>query len=177
MGKRSDFERKPRDYYITPIEAVEPLVEHLPKIFDFAEPCAGDGTLVNHIENLIEGAVCTWASDIEPQNKRVLKNDYSQLTSCELEESEYIITNPPWDRKMLHPMIEHFAKQKPTWLLFDADWMHTKQSVDYVQYLHKIVSVGRIKWFGNMTGKDNCAWYLFDYNSTRNAPLFYGRKK
>jgi hypothetical protein len=162
MGKRSDFERKPRDYYITPIEAVEPLVEHLPKIFDFAEPCAGDGT---------------WASDIEPQNKRVLKNDYSQLTSCELEESEYIITNPPWDRKMLHPMIEHFAKQKPTWLLFDADWMHTKQSVDYVQYLHKIVSVGRIKWFGNMTGKDNCAWYLFDYNSTRNAPLFYGRKK
>ena len=47
--------------------------------------------------------------------------------------------------------------------------------LDYVQYLHKIVSVGRIKWFGNMTGKDNCAWYLFDYNATRNAPLFYGR--
>ena len=177
MGKRSDFERKPRDFYPTPMEAVEPLLLHLPKTFDFAEPCAGDGTLVNHIENLIEGAVCTWASDIEPQNKGVLKYDYSTLTSCELEESEFIITNPPWDRKMLHPMIEHFAKQKPTWLLFDADWMHTKQSVDYVQYLHKIVSVGRIKWFGNMTGKDNCAWYLFDYNSTRNAPLFYGRKK
>ena len=54
MGKRSDFERKPRDFYPTPIEAVEPLVEHLPKTFDFAEPCAGDGTLVNHIENLVE---------------------------------------------------------------------------------------------------------------------------
>jgi hypothetical protein len=91
MGKRSDFERKPRDYYQTPIEALEPLLEHLPKAFDFAEPCAGDGVLVNHIETLVDGAVCTWASDIEPQNKDVLKYDYSTLTSYELEESEYII--------------------------------------------------------------------------------------
>ena len=174
MGKRSDFERKPRDFYPTPIEAVIPLVKHLPETFDFAEPCAGDGTLVNHIENLIEGAACTWASDIEPQNKRVLKNDYSQLTSCELEESEYIITNPPWDRKMLHPMIEHFTKFKPTWLLFDADWMHTKQSHEYMPLCNKIVSVGRIKWFGNMTGKDNCAWYLFGKESS--STEFVGRK-
>ena len=52
MGKRSDFERKPRDFYPTPIEAVEPLVEHLPKTFDFAEPCAGNGVhgqvILNH---------------------------------------------------------------------------------------------------------------------------------
>jgi len=177
MGKRSDFERKPRDFYPTPIEAVIPLVEHLPETFDFAEPCAGDGTLANHIENLIEGAVCTWASDIEPQNKRVFKNDYSQLTSCELEESEYIITNPPWDRKMLHPMIEHFIKFKPTWLLFDADWFHTKQSIPYITMCRKIVSVGRIKWFGNMTGKDNCAWYLFERPSRDGwITEFYGRQ-
>jgi len=181
MGKRSNFERKPRDYYQTPFAAVIPLIEHLPKTFDFAEPCAGDGTLVNHIEDLIEGAVCTWASDIEPQNKGVLKNDYFQLTSCEFEESNYIITNPPWDRKVLHSMIEHFIKFKPTWLLFDADWIHTKQSVPYITMCRKIVSVGRIKWFGNMTGKDNCAWYLFE-SCNRNTPLdgwiteFYGRK-
>jgi hypothetical protein len=91
-------------------------------------------------------------------------------------ESNYIITNPPWDRKVLHPMINHFAPLKPTWLLFDADWMHTKQSQPYMPFLHKIVSVGRIKWFGNMTGKDNCAWYLFD---AQTPPVFgttfYGR--
>ena len=33
MGKRSDFERKPRDFYPTPMEAVEPLLEHLPQDF------------------------------------------------------------------------------------------------------------------------------------------------
>ena len=173
MGKRSNFERKPRDFYPTPIEALEPLLEHLPKAFDFAEPCAGDGALVNHIETLVDGAVCTWASDIEPQNKGVLKYDYSTLTSYELEESEYIITNPPWDRKILHPMIEHFSKFKPTWLLFDADWAHTKQSAPYIKNCAKIVSVGRIKWFGNMTGKDNCAWYLFYNNEVETT--FYGR--
>jgi hypothetical protein len=176
VGKRSDFERKPRDYYQTPIEAVEPLIEHLPRTFDFAEPCAGDGILVNHIETLIEGAVCIWASDIEPQNKNILKYDYSTLTSCELEKSEYIITNPPWDRKILHPMIDHFSKLRPTWLLFDADWPHTKQSKYYMQFLHKIVSVGRIRWFGNMTGKDNCAWYLFDAQTPPiMGTFFYGR--
>ena len=42
MGKRSDFERVPRDYYPTPIEAVEPLIDHLPYSFDYVEPCAGD---------------------------------------------------------------------------------------------------------------------------------------
>ena len=45
-----------------------------------------------------------------------------------LQMADMIITNPPWDTKILHPMIEHFRSQNTTWLLFDADWMHTKQS-------------------------------------------------
>ena len=99
--------------------------------------------------------------------------DYDELTEEELIEADYIITNPPWDRKILHPMIEFFSPKRPTWLLFDADWMHTKQSVPYMTMCSKIVSVGRIKWFGNMTGKDNCAWYLFDKEV--NNTIFYGR--
>jgi hypothetical protein len=121
------------------IEAVEPLLPHLPEGFTFAEPCAGDGVLIDHLETK---GTCMWASDIEPQAKGIHTSPYDKIGFDELVESDYVITNPPWDRKILHPMIEHFAKQKPTWLLFDADWMHTKQSVDYVQYLHKIVSVG-----------------------------------
>jgi len=170
MGKRSDFERKPRDFYPTPMEAVEPLLEHLPEDFLFAEPCAGNGVLIEHLETK---GVCMWASDIEPQLEGIHTCDYSDVGFDELIESDYVITNPPWDRKILHPMIEHLSKQKPTWLLFDADWMHTKQSVPYMNMCSKIVSVGRIKWFGNMTGKDNCAWYLFDRKV--NNTIFYGR--
>ena len=174
MGKRSDFERKPRDFYPTPMEAVKPLIPHLPRKFTFAEPCAGDGAMCRHLEHY--GGVCMWASDIDPQLEGIHKNDYSEIGYNELIESEYIITNPPWVRVILHPMIEHLSKQKPTWLLFDADWMHTKQSIPYLRYLHKIVSVGRIKWFGNTTGKDNCAWYLFDAQTPPiMGTFFYGR--
>ena len=152
MGKRSDFERKPRDFYPTPIEAVYPLLEHLEEDFLFAEPCAGDGTLIEHLETK---GVCMWASDIEPQAKGIHRSPYDKLGFNELIESNYIITNPPWDRSILHPIIDFFAPQMPTWLLFDADWIHTKQSKPYMEMCHKIGSVGRIKWCGNMTGKDN----------------------
>ena len=52
MGKRSDFERKPRDFYPTPIEAVYPLLDHLEGNVIFAEPCAGDRRLSDHLESL-----------------------------------------------------------------------------------------------------------------------------
>ena len=101
------------------------------------------------------------------------------MADASLRDADHIITNPPWDRKILHPMIEHFASMRPTWLLFDADWMHTKQSTPYMDYCQKIVSVGRVKWIpdSKMTGKDNCAWYLFDQDPTlaHEATKFYGR--
>ena len=73
-------------------------------------------------------------------------------------------------------MIEHFSTHCPTWLLFDADWMHTKQSAPYMPWLRKVVSVGRVKWIpgSKMTGKDNCAWHLFDQRGEGPAQ-FFGR--
>ena len=169
MGKRSNFERNPRDFYPTPKEAVIPLLPHLPEKGLFAEPCAGDGRLIRHIEELT-GLSGYWMTDIEPYADFIGDGDAltDQIVGCDI-----CITNPPWDRKILHPLIDNLSNQLPTWLLFDADWMHTKQSVPYIKMCSKIVSVGRIKWFGNMTGKDNCAWYLFDREA--NNTIFYGR--
>ena len=114
-----------------------------------------------------------WASDIEPQLAGIAKNDFTEIREWHCIDSDFIITNPPWDRSVLHPMIDHFSLLRPTWLLFDSDWPHTKQSADYMKRCSKIVSVGRIKWFGNMTGKDNCSWYLFE--SEIKETKFYGR--
>ena len=174
MGKRSNFERKPRDFYPTPFEAVEPLIEHLPRNFTFCEPCAGNGALVSHLE--WHGGTCMWASDIEPQLEGIHEMRCSDLEESHCLESEFIITNPPWSRNMLHTMIDHFPELKPTWLVFDADWMHTRQASPYLFNCRKIVSVGRVKWFGNTTGKDNCAWYLFtnEYKPLESTE-FYGR--
>lgn len=175
MGKRSEFERNERDYYPTPIKAIEPLITHLPDTFTFAEPCAGDGRLVQNIAKLTNnGGVATFVSDIEPQEDWIMVGN--ALEAVIPETVDYIITNPPWDRKLLHPMIERFAAIKPTWLLFDADWMHTMQSIPFMPLCAKIVSVGRVKWIEGSTsvGKDNAAWYLFDANHIGETE-FYGR--
>jgi hypothetical protein len=168
MGKRSDFERIPRDFYPTPKEAVVPLVPHLPRRFNYWEPCCGDGALIRALDESAFDAWCIAASDIDPKGpydtKDALKVDSAWVS---FSAQDFIITNPPWDRKTLHPMIEHFSAIRPTWLLFDADWMHTKQSAPYMPWLRKVVSVGRVKWIPDSkhTGKDNCCWYLFDQHA------------
>ena len=173
MGKRSNFERIQRDFYPTPYAAVVPLLPHLRPSLHFAEPCAGDGRLIRYLEEA--GHHCVAAIDIEPRASRVQHGDAREMLALK-PFVEAFITNPPWSRDVLHPIIQHLSSQLPTWLLFDADWMHTRQSAPFIPYLHKIVSVGRVKWIpdSKMTGKDNCCWYLFD--QTSEAPArFIGR--
>ncbi len=172
MGKRSDFERRERDFYPTPYEAVVPLLDHLMPRTLFVEPCAGDGVLVSHLHR--HGHHCVSASDIEPQDPSVKALN---VFSAQIGQGQCFITNPPWDRSILHPIIDHLSAQAPTWLLFDADWMHTKQAVPYLDRLEAIVSVGRVKWIAGskMTGKDNCCWYLFT-ETPNNHTQFYGRE-
>jgi hypothetical protein len=171
MGKRSSFERIPRDFYPTPYEAVVPLLPHLPRRATFNEPCAGDGALAEHLAR--HGHECVFAADIAPQAEWIY---YADARLNRAARADFNITNPPWSRDVLHPIILNLSSLLPTWLLFDADWMHTKQSAPFIPYLHKIVSVGRVKWIpdSKMTGKDNCCWYLFD--QTSEAPVqFVGR--
>lgn len=171
MGKRSDFERVPRDFYPTPEAAVLPLLPHLPRGLRFCEPCAGDGRLVDCL--CAAGHKCAAAWDIEPRRDDIDRQDATRRLVGNI---DCFITNPPWSRPILHGLIEHLSKQAPTWLLFDADWMHTKQSAPFMPLLRKVVSVGRVKWIEDspFTGKDNCCWYLFDAQSQ--APTeFIGR--
>lgn len=169
MGKRSDFERKPRDFYRTPLEAVIPLIPYLEHL-GFIEPCAGDGALITALEG--HGLRCQDAFDIEPKGLGIRQED---VLLHSVRQYQYI-TNPPWDRKILHPMIENLVQGSvDLWLLFDADWAHTKQAVPYLRCCSKIVSVGRVCWFPGtkMTGKDNCCWYQF--NKTGGNPVFIPR--
>lgn len=171
MGKRSSFERRERDFYPTPREAVLPLLPHLAPGTRFCEPCAGDGALVDHLT--AAGHLCLHASDIEPRRSDIREAD---ALSCPWTGVDTFITNPPWDRKVLHPLIVHLSDVAPTWLLFDADWIHTRQAVPFLPRLRRIVSVGRVRWIPDspFTGKDNCAWHLFGKPAAAPA-VFYGR--
>ena len=204
MGKRSNFERNERDFYPTPVSAVEPLIPHLPERFTYIEPCSGDGALIRALssfEGVTHGRefcpILEYASDISPSWKvkpitqfsdhydtppdcghglRAYIRDVFDIEDAD-EDVDFFITNPPWRRDVLHPMIMHLCAIRPTWLLFDADWMHTKQAAPYLAYCKKIVSVGRVKWIpgSRHTGKDNAAWYLFESN-TSGSVEFHGRE-
>ena len=162
MGKRSEFERRPQDAYDTPLKAVLPLLPHLPAGTRFVEPCAGKGDLVGHLTG--KGHICEGAFDIEPRADTVFKRDALTFNAANhYYDFDMFITNPPWTREILHPLILHLFWQRPTWLLFDADWAHTVQAAPYLPLCKKIVSVGRVKWIEGSPhqGKDNCAWHLF----------------
>lgn len=172
MGKRSNFKRHKLDLYQTPEEAVLPLLKHIPKGSYYAEPCAGDGALIKILHK--HGHHCVAAYDVEPRHKSVQQADAVFLNKDDMKRASVVITNPPWGRDALHQIIERSFFWGPTWLLFDADWMHTHQAAPYLPHCAKIVSIGRVKWFGNTAGKDNCCWYLFDFES-KEPTIFVGQ--
>lgn len=128
--------------------------------------------MVKAIESIdFNMARCVGGSDIEKD-----ATSYKYITNA-----EFFVTNPPWTRELLHPIIENLSSQLPTWLLFDAGWMFTRQAIQYLKYCHKIVTVGRIKWIpgSQYTGKDDCCWYLFDQKLIPQipGPLFFGKQE
>ena len=138
-------------------------------IHTFAEPCAGDGELVRHLESF--GLRCVYAGDI--------RTGQDALARRAIRRDRCIITNPPYTRhrrKLMHALIEHFQRIAPTWLLLDSDWASTRQAAPFLPCCSDIVAIGRVKWIENSkhTGKDNYAWYRFDIKH-KSGPGFHGR--
>lgn len=160
MGKRSEFPRRPQDKYFTPYEAVVPLLPFLEPQTQFVEPCAGDGRLIRHLER--HGHGCVDAFDIEPGHGDIPQED-ALTVPFEPMPGDVCITNPPWRRDVLHPLIEKWRLLMPTWFLLDANWMFTKQAAPYLRYTSDVVVIGRVKWIegSKMAGKDDAAWFRF----------------
>lgn len=149
----------------TPPEAATPLFPHLAPVTRFIEPCAGAGDLIHVLEGA--GHVCSMAFDIAPPADvahitgvaDARTHDFRAMFAPHLT----IITNPPWDRDLLHPIIANLAAQFPTWLLFQSDWRCTEQSTPFRPYMRRTLDIGRVSWMRNgQSGFENCTWYLFD---------------
>lgn len=173
MGKRSDFERKPKDAYQTiDKRAFSPLVPHI-RNGRYAEPCLGGGKLVEGFAAVMPGLRCTYSADIDTGECAITGTGLLDRR----QEYDYIITNPPWKRPILHAMIDRFASIAPTFLLFDANWMFTKQARPYLEKCYKVVTVGRLIWEPGttMSGKDDAAWFCFTPNHDGSPPQFFGK--
>lgn len=162
-------ERK-RNFFYPTIDprAIPPLLAHVPPGTVFAEPCAGAGDLVHLLEQA--GLVCAWGLELEPQGS-CLRNRWPigignalALTADDLAGVDVVISNFPWHRDWLHPLILHLAAIKPVWSLHDASWAFTKQAARFGPICTDVVAVGRLKWFegSRYDPPDDCAWYRFD---------------
>lgn len=178
--------RRRNDFYPTiDPRAAQALAAVLPAGTVYAEPCAGTGDLIQLLEPY--GLRCDWAMELEPQGAclrnrwPIARGNALGLTAADAGEATCFITNPPWQRAMLHALIAHLATILPTWLLFDASWMHTLQAVPLGRACTDIVSVGRLKWFvgTRYDPPDDCAWYRFDRRPDQPrpaAPRFHFRR-
>jgi hypothetical protein len=159
---------------------VPALLRHLPARSTFIEPCAGDGRLVGHLERA--GHRCVAAFDIAPQPcPHTIIGDRDALgawvAGC-AGQADFFITNPPWTRALLHPLILNLAAVLPSWLLFDSDWVHTLQARPLLPQLQTIVAVGRLQWIEGSAhqAKDNVCWHLFGAPRGPGQPIaFHGR--
>lgn len=176
MGKRTlaatgtTHAPRPRDYWRTiDAKARGPLIPHLPRGVEYAEPMAGDGSLIRILGPEI---TCVWAADLEPQAEGIAQGD---VLKCELGAAQMFITNPIWTRKLLHQVVIHLSNLAPTWMLVDSDWASTAQFGRLSSRCRRIVYIGRLIWIEGTTnpGFSSCAWYLFDKPIPRSAPVFY----
>ena len=175
MSKRSSFEKIPRDFYPTtdPNVLVPEFIRSI-RGRRYAEPCCGEGDLT---ELLTEVSICKWESDIENRGAGKVW-DAMCLSKHELEKCDLIITNPPFTKSVLLPLIDHFTTLKPTWLLLPSDMMHNKYFGSYMDKCSKVVSIGRVKWFkdSKATSTDNFCWYFWQHKATADTEtFFYGR--
>jgi hypothetical protein len=166
MSKRSGakFERSERDFYPTPFKPVPLLIPHLRGVRTFAEPCDGDGALVRHLESF--GLRCVYRGDIATGQDALATTDYGG--------PDAIITNPPYERKLMHALITHFQRIAPTWLLLEQDWCATAQATPYLGSCTDIVVIRRVRWKEGTKndGFDNSVWCRFDARHSA-GPIFH----
>lgn len=186
MSKRTrGLARRKNDGYDTPKAAVSELLKHLLPGLSFIEPCAGRGDLCKHLYDARFDAV--GAFDIEPREgglSWITKGDATTFRLDDVPEwrASCFITNPPWTRELLHPIIENLSNQLPTWLLFDSDWAVNATPPKYLlDRCERIVAQGRVRWLeGHPDDKghgsvDNCCWYRFDATHT-GGPRWFNRR-
>ena len=160
MGRRSNFLRIDKDAYDTPPEAVLPLLPYLHPGTRFIEPCGGKGALTAAVQ--AHGHQCVYTCDIAPRASGIIQRDALDLVGRDVLAADMIITNPPWTRECLHPLIDHFRQLRPT-------WAHTQQAGPLLRFCSRFVTVGRVKWIPGtlMTGKDDAAWFRFEAFETQ----------
>ena len=159
MGKRTSYEKRPRDYWPTPRSAIEPLHDFV-RGQTFVEPCAGAGDIIKGLGGISE---CVGAYDIEPDGPGITRYNALHLSWTMMNGADLIITNPPYSWLLLKDMLTWFIELRPTWLLLPSDLSNNKRFQHFMVKCSDMIPVGRVSWLNNgQSGYENSSWYMFD---------------
>tara|TARA_B100000767_G_C19454206_1_gene405353 strand:+ start:47 stop:616 length:570 start_codon:yes stop_codon:yes gene_type:complete len=165
MRNRKKQNKEEHEFYPTPIDAVELARTLLDQNKRWWEPCAGDGRILNHFDNVILG------TDIKPRSPEVKESNF--ITMNKPKNIEGIITNPPFT--LGYDLIKKalYEWKIPALLLMRVEYIAAKARQDVVKHMTDMHIVSDLIKFetisgrivnGNGTGR--CAWMLFDPNKT-----------
>ena len=162
---RNKHNKEEYEYYPTPTEAIElarPLLDQNKKWW---EPCAGDGRILEHFDNVVIG------TDIKPRSSKVQEDNFMTMDKPNMIEG--IITNPPFT--LGYDLIKKslYEWKIPALLLLRVEYIAAKSRQDVVKNMtdmHIVSDLIKFKTIsgrivnGNGTGR--CAWMLFDPQKT-----------
>lgn len=161
------YERKPLDFYPTPLSVVERLIDRagFDKGCTIWEPAAGDGAIS---APLIRRGFEVYASDINPQAERIDRLDF--LKDSPPHRFDALVTNPPYGDAAVQFVKRGLAfmqlgKIERILLLLPAEFDFAKGRTrlfrDNRYFCRKAVLTTRIKWFpeGGMTPTKHHAWF------------------
>ena len=148
------------------------MIPYLRGIRTFAEPCAGEGDLIRHLESF--GLTCVYAGDITTGQDALARASYGAIDA--------IVTNPPFSRKsipLLRRLIAHFQNIAPTWLLLRLGMASTIWMAPLLRHCSDIVVMPRLILIKGTTqgGMEDHAWYRFDINHTAGPVLHNNRSR
>jgi hypothetical protein len=184
MSQRfSEYARKERDDYPTPVWVTEIVIPHLKSlnITSIWEPAAGEGGMA---AALARAGFTVTETDLSSGVNFLDDRAWSQAGS----RCDAVVTNPPYglQGKLAERFIERALElMRPSqgavaMLLkvdFDSGLTRRRFFTDCPAWMTKLVLLKRIEWFKSLNGNtpsDNHAWYIWSWRHDGAPRLAYG---
>lgn len=181
---RKPNELRDSDFWETPAEAFcREFIDLLPSTLRYGEPCFGKGKLALHLTKASRLAnkhiVCCHASDLyveaEPELRSV-KLDARTLTTDDLEEPiDLWITNAPWRRGHLFPIIDNLVKIAPVWMILPGEFYHRRNASACMSRCSDVVSTGCVNWIPGKSGNARTAYAWYKFHNTPQKTVLHPR--
>jgi hypothetical protein len=175
MLGESGYDRIDADYYPTPPENVDCLLQYIIPVGKIWEPACGKGDIS---ERLMDFGYETWSSDLYDHGYGTWDMDF--LAQMQLPyECKSIITNPPYADGLAEKFVRHALKltqpvkgQVAMFLRNEFDAGKGRMDLFSMPPFHKkIVVTKRPRWIEGSTGspRHNYAWYVWDWRHVKGA--------